>query len=224
MATLGQNAIQLVFTVVFTRLLGGAGYGSLAALVSAFLVLMVGGQALQVAVARETALGGLGQGPALAATLGAWTRRIALGTVAAAAVGWLAREPLAHLVGVPDHPVAAAAILPTGALWLLLSVQRGALQGIHAFAPVGASLVLEALGRLACGLALVGAGADVTGAYLATPLSLALTAVALAVVLQHRLGHRTGAAASTLGALLRGAGVPIAALGLLALLLRRRRR
>src|SRR6185436_16726683 len=111
-ATLGQNAIQLVFTVVFTRLLGGAGYGSLAALVSAFLVLMVGGQALQVAVARETALGGLGQGPALAATLGAWTRRIALGTVAAAAVGWLAREPLAHLVGVPDHPVAAAAILP----------------------------------------------------------------------------------------------------------------
>ena len=35
--------IQLVFTVVFTRLLGANGYGSLAALVSAFLILLVAG-------------------------------------------------------------------------------------------------------------------------------------------------------------------------------------
>ena len=37
-ATLINNAIQLIFVVVFTRLLGASGYGSLAALVSAFLV------------------------------------------------------------------------------------------------------------------------------------------------------------------------------------------
>src|SRR3954463_4293196 len=44
-ATLAANAVQLGFTIVFTRLLGKAGYGSLAALVSAFLILLVGGEA-----------------------------------------------------------------------------------------------------------------------------------------------------------------------------------
>ena len=38
-ATLLNNAIQLIFTIVFTRLLGASGYGSLAALISTFLVL-----------------------------------------------------------------------------------------------------------------------------------------------------------------------------------------
>src|SRR5439155_5065802 len=165
-ATLGANAVQLGFTVIFTRLLGSTGYGSLAALVSAFLILLVGGQALQVAAARETALRSLGEGGRLAATLSAWSRRLAIATLGAAAVGLALRVPLAHLVGVPEHPLAAAAILPTGGLWLLLSLQRGALQGVHAYAPVGISLILEAFGRLVCGLALVLAGAGVTRAFL----------------------------------------------------------
>jgi glycosyltransferase involved in cell wall biosynthesis/O-antigen/teichoic acid export membrane protein len=218
-ATLGANAVQLGFTVVFTRLLGKSGYGSLAALVSAFLILLVGGQALQVAAARETALRGLGQGGRLAATLRGWTLELVGATLAAAAVGYLLREPLASLVGVPEHPLAAAAILPTGTLWLLLSLQRGALQGVHAYAPVGVSLVLEAFGRLVCGLALVLAGAGVTGAFLGTPLALAVTAVALAVVLRRRLGRaeRAGPRRS-LASLMRGAWAPVGGLALLALL------
>ena len=59
-ATLLNNAIQLVFTVVFTRLLGANGYGTLAALISAFLILLVAGQCVQVAAAREAALDQLG--------------------------------------------------------------------------------------------------------------------------------------------------------------------
>ena len=55
-ATLANNALALVFTVLFARLLGATDYGSLAALVSTFLILLVPGSALQVAVARETAL------------------------------------------------------------------------------------------------------------------------------------------------------------------------
>ncbi|HEY3019685.1 MAG TPA: glycosyltransferase [Solirubrobacteraceae bacterium] len=218
-ATLGANAVQLGFTVVFTRLLGGTGYGSLAALVSAFLILLVGGQALQVAAARETALRSLGEGGRLAATLGAWSRHLAIGTLAAGAVGLVLRVPLAHLVGVPEHPIAAAAILPTGGLWLLLSLQRGALQGAHAYAPVGISLVVEALGRLVCGLVLVLAGAGVTGAFLGTPLALMLTSIGLAVVLRRRLGRPEGHEASrSLGSLLRGAWAPVGGLALLALL------
>jgi glycosyltransferase involved in cell wall biosynthesis len=54
-ATLASNAIALLFTVLFARILGAEDYGSLAALVSTFLILAVPGSALQVAVAREAA-------------------------------------------------------------------------------------------------------------------------------------------------------------------------
>ena len=62
---IGNNIIALVSTVVFSRLLNdnqGGGYGSLAALVSYFLILSVVGQAMQVATAREGVLGRLGVG------------------------------------------------------------------------------------------------------------------------------------------------------------------
>src|SRR5688500_9467871 len=52
-AMLGNNAIALVTTVVFARLLGASGYGSLGALLAAFVILMVPGSALQATVARE---------------------------------------------------------------------------------------------------------------------------------------------------------------------------
>ena len=56
-ATMANNALALIFTVLFARLLGAEDYGSLAALVSTFVILAVPGSALQVAVAREIALG-----------------------------------------------------------------------------------------------------------------------------------------------------------------------
>lgn len=218
-ATLLSNGIQLVFTVVFTRLLGADGYGSLAALVSTFLILMVGGQAIQVAAARETALHHLGDGSRLAATLSGWTRQLLIAFVVVTALSLAFQQPLAHLVGVPEHPLAAAAILPTGVLWLLLSLQRGALQGMHAFFPVGTSLVLEAFGRLLCGLVLVLAGAEVTGAFLGTPLAFALTAVWLGWEIHKRLGGTANAkTARTLRSLLAGAWAPIGGLALLAVL------
>jgi O-antigen/teichoic acid export membrane protein len=120
---------------------------------------------------------------------------------------------------VPEHPWAAAAILPTGALWLLVSMQRGVLQGLGAFAEVGTSLVLEALGRLVCGLILVLAGLGVTGAFLGSALTLVLTSIALAWVLARRVGHTPGGTVvETLRGLLSGAWAPIGGLALLALL------
>ena len=218
-ATLMSNGIQLIFTIVFTRLLGADGYGSLAALVSTFLILMVGGQAIQVAAARETALHHLGDGRRLAATLNGWVRQLLIALVVVTALSLIFQDPLARLVGVPEHPLAAAAILPTGVLWLLLSLQRGTLQGLHAYGPVGLSLVGEAFGRLLCGLVLVLAGAEVTGAFLGTPLAFALTAVGMAWVIRKRLGSAQDArTARTLRSLLAGAWAPIGGLALLALL------
>ena len=156
-ATLASNAIALLFTVLFARLLGAGGYGSLAALISTFLILAVPGSALQVVVAREVATGTLGSGTRLASTLAAWRRALLLAFVAVAVGSVLLREQIAAVLSV-EQTWAAAATLPTGCLWLLLSIERGALQGVHAYREVGWSIVLEAGGRLVSGLLLVAAG------------------------------------------------------------------
>ena len=71
---IANNVIALGSTVVFARLL--TDYGSLAALISYFLILSVVGQAMQVATAREGVLGHLGVGHGLVATMRRWTRTL----------------------------------------------------------------------------------------------------------------------------------------------------
>jgi len=218
-ASLGNNLIQLLFTVVFTRLLGATGYGGLAALVSAFLILLVAGSAVQVAAAREAALGRLGEGEQLAATLSGWGRNLTVALIGLTAASILLRHPLGSLMGVPEHPWAAAAIVPTGVLWLGISLQRGVLQGLHAYGAVGTSIVAEGFGRLIFGLILVGAGMGVTGAYLGTPLALAAVSGWLLVVLRRRTGTSHGEHHGyRLSALVRGNWGPLLGLTLLAVL------
>ena len=223
-ASLANNAIQLAFTIAVTRLLGKADYSALAALISAFLVLLVGGQSVQAAAAREVALGRLGDRATLHRTVTRWTRTLLVAAALAALLGSALRVPLAGLIGVPEHAWAAAAVLPTGVLWMLLSLQRGVLQGLHAFGAIAASIVGEGLGRLVLGVGLVVAAGGVTGAFVASPLTFGLTSAALAVVLGRRLdaaAARTGAAepaTRTLRGLMADGRVPIAGLLLLAVL------
>jgi glycosyltransferase involved in cell wall biosynthesis/O-antigen/teichoic acid export membrane protein len=195
-ATLASNAIALLFTVLFARILGAGGYGSLAALISTFLILAVPGSALQVVVAREVATGTLGTGDRLASTIAAWRRAMLVGLVAISAGSVLLRDEIASLLAV-DQEWAAAATLATGCLWLLLSIERGALQGVHAYREVGWSIVLEAGGRLVSGLVLVVLGLGVTGAYLGTPVSMVVTAVVLVVIARRRIGVASAVHATT---------------------------
>jgi glycosyltransferase involved in cell wall biosynthesis/O-antigen/teichoic acid export membrane protein len=230
-ATLVNNAIQLIFVVLFTRLLGASDYGALAAIVSGFLILMVGGQSIQVAAAREATLGHLGVDGRLRATLDRWTRQLVLATVVLAVLGVVIRQPLADLLGVADHPWAVAGLPATGSLWLLLSLQRGVLQGLRAYGAVGASIIGEALGRIVCALVLFGVGFGVTGAYLGNPLAFVLVSLWLTRVLATRLGPaerdersgagsgaRAGAAARPLLGLVGDNWLPIVGLLLLAAL------
>jgi len=154
----------------------------------------VPGSALQVAIARETALGRLGAGGHLAATLNAWRRRLWIGGVLLAGFSVLARSWISDVISVPEE-WAAAATVPTACLWVILSFERGALQGLHAYRPVAWSVVGEAAGRVAFGLVLVGAGLGVTGAYLGTPLSMVAAALTLRWVTARKLGPASGAGA-----------------------------
>ena len=185
-AVLSANVVALIFTIAFARILGASGYGTLAALVSTFIILQVPGSAVQITVAREvsTALAAGREAPA--AGVLRWLERVAVATVAVAAAAVLLREPLADAIGV-DTPWAAAATLATGCVWLLASIERGALQGFQRYRAVGLSIVGEAVARLGFGLALVGVGLGVTGAFLGTGLSVLGMALCLAVPLRHEL-------------------------------------
>lgn len=205
------NIVALALTVVFGRILGTDGYGAVAALIAAFLIVAVPGNALQLATARAGSLGELGEGPALHATLDRWARRLLILAAVAAVLGVLARAPLAAVVGI-DERWGAAAIPLTAVLWVLLCVQRGALQAVGAYKVVGVSMVIEQVARLALGASLALGGLNATGAFLGTPLAIAAVALALAVLLRRRLApagrvagghplsrHVRGATAAILG-------------------------
>lgn len=214
------NVVALGTTVVFARLLDD--YGSLAALVSYVLILAVAGQAIQVATAREAVLGTLGRGPQLAATLRSWTRVLLLVTALSAIVAALLRAQIAAAVGV-DQEWAAAAGVPTGVLWLLLSILRGALQGLGDYRSVGVSMIGEQTVRLLAGALLAAIGLDVTGAFLGSTVSFTVTALWCGLELRRRLAP-TDAVSGTLHAALRlrdhivGAWAPIAGLIVIAVL------
>jgi len=211
------NVVSLVFTLVFTRVLGQSGYGSLGALISTFLLLTVAGYALQTTVAREVS-GALAAGdPDAGRGVRRWLRKLILLAVAAAVIGVLLRKPLAALIGVEDVPWAACATLLCGALWLVLSVERGALLGFQRYRLVGGSLVAEQVARLLFGIVLAVAGLDVTGAFLGTPLALASIAAILWVPLHRQVAHApdTELPGHRLRDLAARAWAPICALGLI---------
>jgi O-antigen/teichoic acid export membrane protein len=218
-AMIVNNVIALGSTVVFARLLGD--YGALAALISYYLILSVVGQALQVATARESVLGKLGTGPELAATLRSWTRTLLALTAGLAVVSILLRAPIASAVGVKQEWGAAIG-LPAGALWLLLSILRGALQGVGDYRAVGLSLIGEQASRLVLGAALAATALDVTGAYLGTPLSLVAMSLYCGLALRRHLAGPADAAAPAAALRLRDhvarAWAPIAGLVVIAVL------
>ncbi len=226
-AMIANLVIALGSTIVFARLLND--YGSLAALISYFLILSVVGQALQVATAREGVLGHLGVGATLAATIRRWTINLLVITVAVAAVSVLLRDPIAQAVGVKHDQWAAAIGLPAAVLWLELSILRGVLQGVGDYKGVGISLICEQAVRLVMGAGLAAAGLGVTGAYLGTPLSLVAMGIFCALRLRRHVEQVTGepllravttapAAALTLSTHIKRAWAPIAGLIVIAVL------
>jgi len=217
-AMIANNVIALGSTVVFARLISD--YGSLAALVSYFLILAVAGYAMQVATAREGVLGHLGVGAGLAATVRSWTRSILVFTAVMSVVSVLLRQPIADAVGVRHDAWAAALGIPAGCLYLLLTILRGVLQGAGDYRTVGISLIGEQTVRLIIGAALALAGLGVTGAYLGTPLSFVAMSLYCLVVIRKQVGLPVPGQGPALSLWLhvKRAWAPIAALAVIAVL------
>jgi O-antigen/teichoic acid export membrane protein len=217
LASMAANAVQAIFVGAFAHILGAASYGSLARLVTAMVILNVPGIALQAAAAREVALGRLGHGHQLAAALASWGRHLAVAFVALTVVSVLARHQLAAIMSV-DQEWAAASTLPVATLWLFLSLERGVLSGLHAYKPVGLSIIGEAVVRLGSALVLIALGAGVTGAFLGLPIGWLVMSAALAVNLRRRIGVADGQPRRTLTGLIRSAWAPLLALTMVFLL------
>ena len=215
-AVIASNVIALAFTIVFARVLGAGGYGSLAALLSAFIILMVPGSALQVAVARDVSRDLAAGDPDAGAGVRNWLRRLTVVALGVAVLAIPLREPLGAVLNV-DELWAAAAVPLTAMLWMVLSVERGALQGFERYKLVGWSIVAEAGSRLLFALGLVAIGLDVTGAFLGTALALAAMAAWLAIPLHRHLppARPQGEGEPRLRDLLAGAWVPVIGLTLL---------
>jgi glycosyltransferase involved in cell wall biosynthesis/O-antigen/teichoic acid export membrane protein len=220
-ALMAANGIALIFTVFFARLLGASGYGALGSLLAAFTILLVPGSAIQATVAREVSAAAVSAGGEPGAGIRRWLRQLVVATLVVAALSVLAREQLADVLGV-DQEWAAAAVPPTGALWLVLSVLRGALQGFQRYRTVGLSIVVEAGGRLVLGLILYAAGLGVTGAFLGSTVSVALVSLAMVVPLERELAAagttKPGVIGPSFRELLQKAWAPVLAFTLLAAL------
>jgi O-antigen/teichoic acid export membrane protein len=223
-AMIANNVIALVATFVFSHQL--TDYGSLGALISYLLILTVAGQAMQVATAREGALGRLGLGRDMAATMRSWTRAMLVFTAALTVASILLRQPIADAVGVGRYPWGAAVGIPAGCLYLEVSLLRGALQGVGDYRSVGLSLVGEQGSRLLAG-AILAAGLGVTGAYLGSLLSyLAMSLYCWAMMLRYAAradapaggGAAPRGAAVSLWAHVKRAWAPIAGLVVIAVL------
>lgn len=188
-AAMVGNIVALAFTLVFTRVLGQSGYGSLGALLSTFLILTVPGYALQTTVAREVSAALAAGDPNAGAPVRRWLRRLLLLAVAGTVAAVLLRNVLAAVIGVRDVPWGAAATVPAAALWLVLSVERGALLGFQRYRLVGLSLVAEQSARLVFGVILAVAGLDVAGAFLGTPLAFVVIISWLWIPLHRQVSH-----------------------------------
>jgi O-antigen/teichoic acid export membrane protein len=220
LAMIANNVVALGSTFVFARELDD--YGALSALIAYLLILAVVGLALQVATAREGALGRLGSGEDLLATAVSWARALAIISVVLTVASIALRHPIADAVGVKKYPWAAAVGIPTACLWLELSILRGFLQGVGDLKSVGISLVAEQTVRLIAGALLAAAFLGVTGAYLGSLVSYVAMSLYCWWALRRHLGVARAAprsrAAFTLWTHVRRAWVPIAGLAVIAVL------
>ena len=133
----------------------------------------------------------------------------------------LLRHPIAAGRRSPPLPGAAALGIPTGCVYLELSLLRGALQGVGDYRSVGVSLVGEQVARLIAG-AVLALGLGVTGAYLGSIVSyLAMSAYCVVKLRAHAAAHpeqETAPPAISLGRHIWRAWAPIAGLAVIAVL------
>jgi O-antigen/teichoic acid export membrane protein len=171
------NLAGVIVTVALARLLVPRAYGELNSLTGVFLIVSMPGSAVIVAVVRRVT-DWRGQGSAH--VVQRWAARIhTQGTVLVCVFSiavLLARNWLASVLGQP-HAAGLVAVLIAGAVWVLLCLDRGLLQGHRSYWALSGNLALEAGVRTAAMMALVAAGFGAVGGAIGILIAEVVTAV-----------------------------------------------
>lgn len=157
------NGAGVLVTVFIARLLSDRDYGAWGQLGGLFLVLSMPGSALIVAVVRRvSAWESAGEHERVEPWIARWRRRglVAVGAfvVVAVAIRWA----LADALSMPS-PAGVSEILVSGAIWALLSIDRGLLQARTQYTALATNLAIEAAVRTVIMVALPAVGVGVGG-------------------------------------------------------------
>ena len=165
------TAANVGVTLLIARMLTTRGYGALAQLIALFFVLSMPGSALLVGVVRRvTAWRRVSRLDLVADWVRATRRRALVLVILFSLLAIALRGVIAEWMNLPS-PAGVAETLSAGAVWGLLSLDRGLLQAGHAYPPLGRNLIVEGLSRCLLTVALVAGGLGVQGATLAILLS-----------------------------------------------------
>ena len=165
------TAANVGVTLLIARMLTTRGYGALAQLIALFFVLSMPGSALLVGVVRRvTAWRRVSRLDLVADWVRATRRRALVLVILFSLLAIALRGVIAEWMNLPS-PAGVAETLSAGAVWGLLSLDRGLLQAGHAYPPLGRNLIVEGLSRCLLTVALVAVGLGVQGATLAILLS-----------------------------------------------------
>jgi O-antigen/teichoic acid export membrane protein len=158
------NALNYVFHFILSRRLGPTGYGELATLLAAIMVVGVIGSALGTLAMQETArLWTLHRDDVIG---GFWRKALLWSSCIAAAVALIMSviaRPLSYFLHITDW-IAWSALAAALFVGIITAAARGAAQGAQRFVLYASSLVVESTVKLGLGFALAAAGFGAGGA------------------------------------------------------------
>src|SRR5579864_5951977 len=161
-ATVGAGFFGYVFHFALGRLLGPAAYSVVAAAVSAVYLLTLPSLVIQLVSARFTSVATARQEPLVLRPLARMLTVVSLGIGALTGlIVWLLRDVVAAFLQLPQHGIVAVLAVST-LLGMLVSTNRGILQGLQRFGWLALNLVLDAFAKvaIAVGMVLLGFGAS----------------------------------------------------------------
>jgi len=183
------NGINVIVTILVARALTTRGYGLLNQLTGIFLIISMPGSAIIVAIVRRVTMWTTAGD---AHRVRDWARRLhTQGTLVTAAffvVMVILGQWIAALLNQPNE-VGVVAIVGAGAVWILLSLDRGLLQAHRDYRTLAINLVVEGTARTVGILGFVALGTGASGIAVGVLLAEVVTAVQARVAADRAWDH-----------------------------------
>ena len=171
------NGINVIVTILVARLLTTRGYGLLNQLTGIFLIISMPGSAIIVGIVRRVTMW---TAAGESHRIRDWARRVHTQGTIAALIFFIAviagGQLLADALGQPNA-IGVVAIIGAGAVWILLSLDRGLLQAHRDYPTLAKNLIVEGVSRTVMVIVFVVLGTGASGIACGILLAEIITAV-----------------------------------------------